>query len=391
MPRIWATGIAVVATTLLIAPACAHNDESVVIQGVLLPPEVTDTGSCIFDPGSTTQLFSGNMDVAVAKSYQLVVKVENNIQARASGDKVRAESNSILLTGATGLVGSTLLPRLVAGGARVRCLVRDPKRLGAERVRVQIALGDLSDPPSFRNAMRGVSTVVHLAAAIRDQPAGSIEELNGIATWRMVEAAERAGVERFVFFTALGATAHDRTRFLRAKALAEDAVSSAGIASTTFACSVIYAPGDPWLTLVQRLSLLPAAVMSGSGRALFQPIWAEDVAACVEAALARPSAERVERFELAGPETLSHEAVVRLVLQASGHERPLVRVPVPVVRGALRLGETLLGAKAPAVWDEAELLEVSSTTARGVRDVEALGVVPRPMGEVLGLAVPAAG
>lgn len=101
MPRIWATGIAVVATTLLIAPACAHNDESVVIQGVLLPPEVTDTGSCIFDPGSTTQLFSGNMDVAVAKSYQLVVKVENNIQARASGDKVRAESNSILLTGAT--------------------------------------------------------------------------------------------------------------------------------------------------------------------------------------------------------------------------------------------------------------------------------------------------
>lgn len=297
----------------------------------------------------------------------------------------------LLLTGATGLVGSTLLPRLVAGGARVRCLVRDPKRLGAERVRVQIALGDLSDPPSFRNAMRGVSTVVHLAAAIRDQPAGSIEELNGIATWRMVEAAERAGVERFVFFTALGATAHDRTRFLRAKALAEDAVSSAGIASTTFACSVIYAPGDPWLTLVQRLSLLPAAVMSGSGRALFQPIWAEDVAACVEAALARPSAERVERFELAGPETLSHEAVVRLVLQASGHERPLVRVPVPVVRGALRLGETLLGAKAPAVWDEAELLEVSSTTARGVRDVEALGVVPRPMGEVLGLAVPAAG
>ena len=105
--------------------------------------------------------------------------------------------------------------------------------------------------------MRGVSTVVHLAAAIRDQPAGSIEELNGIATWRMVEAAERAGVERFVFFSALGATAHDRTRFLRAKALAEDAVSSAGIASTTFACSVVYAPGDPWLTL--RRAALAAA------------------------------------------------------------------------------------------------------------------------------------
>src|SRR6478672_1793365 len=130
----------------------------------------------------------------------------------------------LLLTGATGLVGSALLRRLVAEGTPVRCLVRDPRRLGAERVRVQIALGDLADPPSFRNALRGIDTVVHLAGTIRDQPRGSIEELNGIATWRMVEAAERAGVERFVFMSALGATAHDRTRFLRAKALAEDAV-----------------------------------------------------------------------------------------------------------------------------------------------------------------------
>src|SRR5213079_1848093 len=127
----------------------------------------------------------------------------------------------LLLTGATGLVGSSLLRRLVADGTPVRCLVRDPRRLGAQRVRVQIALGDLADPPSFRNALRGVRTVVHLAAAIRDQPSGSIEELNGIATWRMVQAAERAGVEHFVFFSSLGATSHDRTRVLRAKALAE--------------------------------------------------------------------------------------------------------------------------------------------------------------------------
>ena len=91
----------------------------------------------------------------------------------------------LLLTGATGLVGSTLLPRLLAEGTQVRCLVRDPRRLGPQRVRVQIALGDLTDPPSFRNAMRGVQTVVHLAASIRDQPGGSIEELCGIATWRM--------------------------------------------------------------------------------------------------------------------------------------------------------------------------------------------------------------
>ena len=82
--------------------------------------------------------------------------------------------------------------------------MRDPRRLGDQRVRVQIALGDLANPPSFRNALRGVETVVHLAATIRDQPRASIEELNAMATLRLVRAAERAGARRFLFFSAMG-------------------------------------------------------------------------------------------------------------------------------------------------------------------------------------------
>src|SRR3712207_7219249 len=63
---------------------------------------------------------------------------------------------------------STLFPYTTlfrSAGRPVRCLVRDPRRLGENRVRVQLALGDLTDPPSFRNALRGVKTVVHLAAS----------------------------------------------------------------------------------------------------------------------------------------------------------------------------------------------------------------------------------
>jgi NADH dehydrogenase len=272
----------------------------------------------------------------------------------------------------------------VAEGPPVRCLVRDPRRLGAERVRVQIALGDLSDPPSFRNAMRGVSTVVHLASAIRDQRSGSIEELNGIATWRMVEAAERAGVERFVFLSALGATAHDRTRFMRAKALAEDAVASSGLSTTIAACSLVYAPGDSWLALIERLALLPLLPQPGNGRALFQPIWAQDAADCLAAALARAPQRGRERLELAGPQTLSGDAIARIVLRACGRERPVLHVPGALARAVLRSGEALLGTRAPVTWDEAELLQVSSTSTRGTADVLGLGVEPQPLAAVLG-------
>jgi NADH dehydrogenase len=317
----------------------------------------------------------------------------------------------LLLTGATGLVGSALLRRLVSEGEQVRCLVRDPRKLGAQRVRVQIALGDLTDPPSFRNAMRGVRTVVHLAASIRDQPQGSIEELNGIATWRMVQAAERAGVERFVFFSALDASTHHRARFFRAKALAEQAVDAAALQSIVFAPSIVYAPGDPWLTLLERMALLPVMPVSGRGRALYQPIWAEDVADCVIAALGgrtgggRMSAgagateandadverrgggerRRRTRYELAGPETLSHNDLVRIVLRSLHRKRALVHVPTPVVSRALRLLERVAGPSAFATWDEAELMEVPMLSSRGTADVEGLGVRPQRMPAVLGI------
>ena len=290
----------------------------------------------------------------------------------------------LLLTGATGVVGSALLRRLVAGGADVRCLVRDPRRLGAQRVRVQIALGDLTDPPSFRNAMRGVETVVHLAAAIRDQPRGPIEELNGIATWRMVEAAQRSGVERFVFFSVLDASTHHRARFFRAKALAEQAVREASVRSIVFACSLIYAPGDPRLTLLERLALLPAMPVSGRGRAICQPIWAEDVADCVIGALRPADGAPHALYELAGPETLSRNEVVRAVLRSVNRSRPLLHVPTPLVSRSLRMLEAASGPRAFITWDEAELMEVAMISARGVADAEALGVSPQRMRAVLG-------
>jgi NADH dehydrogenase len=280
-------------------------------------------------------------------------------------------------------VGSALLRRLTTAGESLRCLVRDPRGLGDQRVRVQLALGDLAEPSSFRNALRGVDTVVHLAASIRDQPRASIEELNAMATVRLVWAAEQAGARRFIFFSAMGAEHGSRTRFFRAKALAEEAVVRSSLETAVFRPSIVYTPGDPWLTLLERLSHLPALPVSGSGRALYQPIWAEDVAECVVGALMATGPRR-RSFELAGPELLSYDDIVRLAMQQGGRRRPLLHVPLPVVRSALRLLGFVAGQRAFATWEEAELMEEPMTTARATADAEALGVRPLPMATVLG-------
>jgi NADH dehydrogenase len=289
----------------------------------------------------------------------------------------------IVLTGATGVVGSALLRRLLAQGEQVRVLVRDPRRLGPNRVRVQITLGDLSNPVALRQLVRGASDVVHLAATIRDQPGGSIEELNGVATARLLRHAEAAGVERFVSFGAMGATPTSRTRFFRAKALAERAVMESPMNATVMSPSIVYEPGDQWVTLLRRMSLLPLMPIAGSGRASYQPIWAEDVAACALKVLREGAPGGARRLELAGPQVLTYEEIVRLALSAWGRDRRLVHLPLWMVQRSLRLLERMFGPTVFATWEEAELMEVPMVTAAGTRDARSLGVEPKPMAEVL--------
>ena len=289
----------------------------------------------------------------------------------------------LLLTGATGSVGSRLLPLLLEQGEDVRCLVREPRRLGARRVDVQIALGDLgemSDPYLVRQALRGVDTIVHLAATIRDQPPHRIEELNGLATVRLLRAAERSGVRRFVFFSALNAETAQRTRFFRAKWLAERAVASSPLLTKIFAPSIVYDHSDPWVTLLRRFSFLPVLPVSGEGKARFEPIWAQDAARCVVAALRNDDRQR---YELAGPQILSYDEMSEVVSQVAGRPRPLVHLPLPLVRAGLIAIRSVFGEAVFATWEEAELMEIAMTSERGTADAEELGVVPRRMGDVL--------
>ena len=291
----------------------------------------------------------------------------------------------ILLTGATGTVGKALLPMLLERGEDVRALVRDPRGLGRHRVDVRITLGDLAemgDARTRRQALRGVRVVIHLAAAIRDQAPAKVEELNGLATARLLRAAEAAGVERFVFFSAIGATEFQRTRFFRAKALAEQAVFDSELPSTVFAPSIVYDRSDPWVTLMRRLALFPMLPLVGPAHAAYEPIWAQDVARCVIAEL-ESSDEGDRRFELAGPERLTYEEMSRVIAYSIGRPRPMLHVPANLVRLGLNGVRRAVGDAAFATWEEAELLEVPMVSERGTADAETLGVKPKRMADVL--------
>ena len=290
----------------------------------------------------------------------------------------------LLVTGATGFIGSSLLPRLTDSGTPVRCLVRDPRRLGAERVKVQISLGELTDHRALRNAVRGVRTVIHLGAASSDQPRATIEEVGSIATWRLVEAAERAGVERMIFMSALGAGFDAPTRLLRDKAIAQDAVASASFPTTTFAASLVASADDGLQAATAALARLPLFPLAGGGRGTFEPAWVEDVVTAIEAELAREAQPGHRSVELAGPERLRGRQVARLGLRAAAARRLIVPASSSWVASSLRL----LGATdgLPKAWDPQAFLGAQMISADGVAGFRELDISPLSFTEVVGLA-----
>lgn len=107
---------------------------------------------------------------------------------------------NVLVTGATGKVGSRLTKRLAARGHHVRALVRDPARAAPLRGdRVELAIGDLLDPTTLGAAVRGVDAIVHCAAFFRGATAEEAHAVNDTGTRALAGAARAAGVKRFVF------------------------------------------------------------------------------------------------------------------------------------------------------------------------------------------------
>ena len=182
----------------------------------------------------------------------------------------------------------------------------------------------------------------------------------------------------------LGATPHHPSRVHRAKALAAGAVAEAEIPTTTLATSLVYAPGDRRLARLERLALLPAVPLTGRGAARTQPVWAEDAADGVLAALERGPARATRatswRARRCSPTARSSSSSCAPPAAAAA------RCPSrsTALRAGLKAGELLAGPTTFATWDEALMLAVPMLSAGGPAGLEALGVRPRRMAEVLG-------
>jgi NADH dehydrogenase len=276
------------------------------------------------------------------------------------------------IAGGTGFVGSHLVSALTAGGMRAVCLVRSAEKSETcKKAGFDVAVGDITDRGSLKGKLDNCDTVVHLVGIIEEEKGLSFDRVHVYGTENLVDEAKKAKVKHFFYQSALGALPSSWSRYLKTKAEAEEIVRKSGIPYTIFRPSLIVGDGDGFTSKLKELiASSPVVPVPGDGKAKFQPLYVGDWVKCFLKLFSSPSP--VDRavspvYELGGPEHLTYNEILSLLMEATGAHKAIVHIPLELVKLGLPLVRVfqgmlgMLGKKIPSVSrEQLRLLEIDN-------------------------------
>ncbi len=237
----------------------------------------------------------------------------------------------VLVTGGTGFVGTHLVNRLLQRGHAVAVLARHPEKTRNRYNRpVEAAAGDVLEPSSLTSAVAGRDAVVHLVGIIHEAGEQTFDRMHRQATENVIEAMQAAGVRRLLHMSAMGAAEDSPSEYGRTKAAGEKAVRASGLDWTVVRPSIIFGPGDGFVSLLAPIvrnnpGFIPVI---GPGTTRFQPVSIYDVTRVYADALEKPETLG-KSYEVGGPDVLTLNDIYREIAAAVGKPRKrLIHFPL---------------------------------------------------------------
>lgn len=289
----------------------------------------------------------------------------------------------ITIFGGTGFIGKRLVAHLVERGARVKVATRgDGRGVVAEGPgSVETVNASLDDDGSVRAALAGATAVVNLVGILHESGGQTFESVHVEGARRVAAAANALGVTRFVHMSALGASAKSPSVYARTKALGEQAVHERHPDASVIRPSIVFGPEDGFFNRFAAMAKMsPALPLIGGGMTRFQPVYVEDVAAAIVCILETDEA-RGKTYELGGPRAYTFKELMELMLKVKGASRVLV--PIPFFLAEIQGSVLQMLPTPPLTRDQVELLKTDNVVGGSAPGLEALGITPTPLEEVL--------
>ncbi len=292
----------------------------------------------------------------------------------------------VTVFGGSGFLGRHIVGRLAGQGARVRAASRHPERTDVPGTRIEAGdiesvYADVRDDASVASAVAGCGAVINAVGLYVERGAETFDAIHVRGAERVARHASRAGVERLVQISGIGADASSNSPYVRARAHGESAVADAFGGATILRPSVLFGPGDAFFSSLARIArVTPALPLFGNGGTRLQPVYVDDVAKAVTKVLAEPRL-RGRVYELGGPRTYTYRALLRLMLRQLGRRRLLL--PLPFFVWELLADVMSLLPNPPVTRDQITLMKRDNVVGPGALSFTDLGIEPAAVEAVL--------
>ena len=283
-------------------------------------------------------------------------------------------SRIVTVFGGTGFLGHRVALHLRQRGFPVRIASRHPERcrgwFGPDDLNTELRAADIHDERLVANALVGAYGAVNATSLYVERGRETFQSVHVEAAERLACLAQRAGVQRLVHVSGVGANTASPSLYIRKRGEGEQVVQAAFADAILMRPTVMFGADDALLTpILSLLRRLPVYPMFGDGRTKLQPVWVEDVAEAITRALL-PAAPIPITYECGGPRIYSYKTLLRALAKEAGIQAILLPLPFIAWHAIARIGEML--PHPPITRNQVELMQVanvSSTDQPGLTDL----------------------